>query len=95
MERLLSIVPLSRRGFNARFMRRGKRQGLEVLEAAMASSISQAREGSLYLNDWRVKSPVFESNKKLLEDLSVNLRYCGEAGKAAEVKALGEYGDEY
>ena len=65
----------------------GKAAGAEVLEAAMASSISQAREGSLYLMIGGEES-VFESNKKLLEDLSVNLRYCGEAGKAAEVKAL-------
>lgn len=65
----------------------GKAAGAEVLEAAMASSISQAREGSLYLMIGGEES-VFETHKKLLEDLSVNLRYCGEIGKAAEVKAL-------
>lgn len=65
----------------------GKAAKAEVLEAAMASSISQAREGSLYLMIGG-EEPVFAENKKLLEDLSVNLRYCGEIGKAAEVKAL-------
>ena len=65
----------------------GQAVGAEVLEAAMASSISQAREGSLYLMIGGEES-VFEANRKLLEDLSTNLRYCGEIGKAAEVKAL-------
>lgn len=65
----------------------GQEAGAEVLEAAMASSISQAREGSLYLMIGG-EERVFEAEKKLLEDLSVNLRYCGEIGKAAEVKAL-------
>ena len=65
----------------------GKAAGADVLEAAMASSISQARDGSLYLMIGGEES-VFEAHKKLLEDLSVNLRYCGEIGKAAEVKAL-------
>lgn len=64
-----------------------KAVGAEVLEAAMASSISQAREGSLYLMIGGAQS-VFDTHQKLLEDLSVNLRYCGEMGKAAEVKAL-------
>ncbi len=65
----------------------GKAVGAEVLEAAMASSISQAREGTLYLMIGGEES-VFTSNQKVLEDLSVNLRYCGEIGKAAEVKSL-------
>ena len=65
----------------------GKVVGADVLEAAMASSISQAREGSLYLMIGGEES-VFDAHQKLLKDLSVNLRYCGEIGKAAEVKAL-------
>lgn len=65
----------------------GKAAGAQVLEAAMASSISQAREGSLYLMIGGEES-VFEANQAVLQDLSVNLRYCGEIGKAAEVKAL-------
>lgn len=65
----------------------GKDAGAEVLEAAMASSISQARDGSLYLMIGGEES-AFEAHQKLLQDLSVNLRYCGAIGKAAEVKAL-------
>lgn len=61
--------------------------GAETLEAAMASSISQAREGSLYLMIGGAES-TFSAHQKLLEDLSVNLRHCGPIGKAAEVKAL-------
>jgi 3-hydroxyisobutyrate dehydrogenase-like beta-hydroxyacid dehydrogenase len=34
------------------------------------------------------KREVFESSKDLLDDLSVNLRFVGEAGRAAQVKAL-------
>lgn len=65
----------------------GRAAGASVLEGAMASSISHAREGKLYLMVGG-DEPVFEKQKALLEDLSVNLRFCGEIGKAAEVKAL-------
>jgi 3-hydroxyisobutyrate dehydrogenase-like beta-hydroxyacid dehydrogenase len=34
------------------------------------------------------KAEVFESAKDLLNDLSINLRFVGEAGRAAQVKAL-------
>ena len=62
--------------------------GAKTLEACMASSISHAREGNLYL---MVSGDVdaFESNRQLLEDLSIKLRFIeGGPGKAAEVKAL-------
>ena len=65
----------------------GKEVGAEVLEGAMASSISQARDGSLFLMIGGDKE-VFDRHHGILEDLSVNLRYCGEIGRAAEVKAL-------
>ena len=61
--------------------------GAATLEGCMASSITQAREGTLYLMVGG-KKDVFEKVKDLLEDLSVNLRFVGEAGKAAQVKAL-------
>ena len=63
------------------------RRKADVLEACMASSISHARTGNLYLM-MGGKEPVFKKNRKLLEDLSLNLQYIGGAGKAAEVKAL-------
>lgn len=61
--------------------------GAETLEGCMASSITQAREGTLYLMIGG-KEETFEKVKDLLNDLSVNLRFVGEAGKAAQVKAL-------
>lgn len=61
--------------------------GAKALEACMASSITQAREGTLYLMIGGERS-VFDETKPLLEDLSVSLRYIGEIGTAAKVKAL-------
>lgn len=62
--------------------------GASTLEACMASSISHAREGQLYL---MVSGDVaaFQKCQKVLEDLSVKLRFIeGGAGRASEVKAL-------
>jgi len=61
--------------------------GCQTLEGCMASSITQAREGTLYLMIGG-KQEVFEGVKDLLDDLSINLRFVGEAGRAAQVKAL-------
>lgn len=64
-----------------------KRRKADSIEACMASSISHARTGQLYLMIG-ADDEVFAANKKLLEDLSLNLRHIGKIGKAAEVKAL-------
>jgi 3-hydroxyisobutyrate dehydrogenase-like beta-hydroxyacid dehydrogenase len=61
--------------------------GGRSLEACMASSIMQARQGTLYLMCGG-RPNVFESAKPLLEKLSAHLRYIGPAGEAAKVKAL-------
>ena len=61
--------------------------GGQSLEACMASSITQARHGTLYLMCGG-RETVFESAKPLLEKLSARLRYIGSAGEAAKVKAL-------
>ena len=61
--------------------------GASSLEASMASSISQAREGSLYLMI-AGKKEVFDSCEGVLNQLSTKLRYIGKAGEAAKVKAL-------
>ena len=61
--------------------------GAESLEACMASSITQAREGSLYLMCGG-KELSFQRAKPLLEKLRSSMRYVGPAGKAAQVKAL-------
>jgi 3-hydroxyisobutyrate dehydrogenase len=61
--------------------------GAATIEACMASSISHARNGQLYLMVGAEKA-VFAKHKALLDDLSVSLRHIGAVGKAAEVKAL-------
>lgn len=64
-----------------------KKAGAATIEACMASSISHARNGQLYLMIGSDKA-VYEKNLKLLQDLSISLRHIGAVGKAAEVKAL-------
>jgi 3-hydroxyisobutyrate dehydrogenase len=66
---------------------KAEKAGAQSLEAAMASSITQAREGSLYLMCGG-KPEAFERAKPVLEKLSASMRYVGPAGKAAQVKAL-------
>ena len=61
--------------------------GASSLEACMASSIPQARNGELFLMVGGDET-VFESTKPLLDDLSEALHFVGPAGKASEVKAL-------
>jgi len=67
--------------------RRAEIFGGEVLEACMASSIPQARQGMLYLMCGG-DDAVFAHLKPLLENLSSALRLVGPAGCAAQVKAL-------
>ena len=57
------------------------------LEALMASSITQAREGTLYLMCGG-KESTFEQANSILNALSSKLLYIGPAGEAAKVKAL-------
>ncbi|MBK1826123.1 NAD(P)-dependent oxidoreductase [Haloferula rosea] len=61
--------------------------GASALEACMASSIPQAREGTLYLMTAGDES-VFKKLEPMLKDLSKSLRYVGTTGQAAKVKAL-------
>ena len=61
-----------------------KTAGAESLEGCMASSVTQARDGTLYLMLGGENDRVEE----LLSKLSVNKRYVGTSGKAAQVKAL-------
>jgi 3-hydroxyisobutyrate dehydrogenase len=61
-----------------------------TLEACMASSIPQARQGTLYLMVGG-RSEVFDRVKPLLAKLTSDgqtMRYLGAAGRAAQVKAL-------
>src|SRR5712671_694995 len=66
---------------------KAEKAGAQSLEACMASSITQAREGSLYLMCGG-KPEAFDRAKPILEKLSASMRFVGAAGKAAEVKAL-------
>ena len=61
--------------------------GAKTLEAAMASSIDQARNGTLYLMVGG-SDAIFQENKELLDVLSIALRHTGDIGSAAKVKAL-------
>ena len=59
----------------------------ESLEACMASSITQAREGTLYLMCGG-EAAAFNRAKPILEKLGSSVRFVGPAGRAAIVKAL-------
>ena len=61
--------------------------GAQCLEACMASSIPQARNGELFLMIGGDEA-IFNANKTLLDDISKALHFVGPAGKASEVKAL-------
>ena len=61
--------------------------GANSLEACMASSITQARDGTLYLMCGG-REEVYQRVDPLLESLSISRRYIGSAGTAAQVKAL-------
>lgn len=63
------------------------KHGAQSLEGCMASSITQAREGTLYLMCGGAEE-AFDQAKPILDSMSVSLRYVGEAGSAAQVKAL-------
>lgn len=67
--------------------RLAEERGARALEACMASSIPQARNGTLYLMV-AGREAVFTQLKPLLEKMSASLKYVGPAGKAAQVKAL-------
>lgn len=61
--------------------------GAFTLAASMASSITQARQGTLYLMIGGERK-VYERLEPLLRDLSASLRYVGPVGHAAKIKAL-------
>ncbi len=62
-------------------------RGGRCLEACMAGSITHAREGTLYLMCGG-KPEVFARAKVVLEALGTKVQYIGQAGEAAQVKAL-------
>jgi 3-hydroxyisobutyrate dehydrogenase len=64
-----------------------KKAGAETLEACMASSITQAREGKLYLMCGG-REKTFRKAEPILKELGSVVRFVGKAGEAAKVKAL-------
>jgi 3-hydroxyisobutyrate dehydrogenase len=64
-----------------------KKAGGQTLEACMASSIPQAREGSLYLMCGG-EEEAFERAEPVLKELGSTVRFIGKSGQAAKVKAL-------
>ncbi len=64
-----------------------KKAKASSLEACMASSITQARQGTLYLMIGGNEG-VFNRVKPVLEKLSASMRFVGATGQAAKVKAL-------
>src|SRR3989441_8954132 len=64
-----------------------EKAGAQTLEACMASSIPQAREGKLYLMCGG-KEEAFRTAEPILNELAAQIRFIGKAGEAAKVKAL-------
>jgi 3-hydroxyisobutyrate dehydrogenase len=61
--------------------------GAESLEACMASSITQARDGKLYLMCGGDEE-TFRKAEPILKELGSTIRFIGKSGEAAKVKAL-------
>jgi 3-hydroxyisobutyrate dehydrogenase len=64
-----------------------EKAGAEALEACMASSITEAREGKLYLMCGG-NEKTFRKVEPILKELASSVRFIGKAGEAAKVKAL-------
>jgi 3-hydroxyisobutyrate dehydrogenase len=67
--------------------RRCEGSGASSLEACMASSIPQAREGTLFLMAGG-RRETFDRVAPILRQMSSALIYVGESGRAAQLKAL-------
>jgi 3-hydroxyisobutyrate dehydrogenase len=74
-------------GTHVEVEKRAKAAGAATLEGCMASSIPQARNGTLYLMCGGDRE-TFDRVKPILEKLSSALRFIGSTGQAAQVKAL-------
>lgn len=62
-------------------------RGGASIEACMAGSITQARQGTLYLMCGGIRN-AFDRARPVLDAMGTTVRYIGPAGKAAAVKAL-------
>jgi 3-hydroxyisobutyrate dehydrogenase len=66
---------------------KGSESGADVLEAPMASSVTHAREGKLYMM-LAGNEAVYKRAEPILKEMTTSMRYIGGYGKAAELKAL-------
>jgi 3-hydroxyisobutyrate dehydrogenase len=64
-----------------------EKAGAQSLEACMASSITQAREGKLYLMCGG-SDAAFRKAEPILKELASTVRFIGKAGEAPKLKAL-------
>jgi 3-hydroxyisobutyrate dehydrogenase len=74
-------------GVHLEVERLAAKAGARTLEACMASSITQARGGTLYLMCGGTEA-AFNDAQPVLEKLGKTVRFIGKAGEAAKVKAL-------
>ena len=70
------------------------KHGAESLEGCMASSITQAREGTLYLMCGG-KKETFDKAHAILDSMSISLRYIGEAWTSSTGQSTREHGHEH
>ena len=82
-----STAPRSRRRCMWKSKSWPNKAGAQSLEACMASSITQAREGTLYLMCGG-NEDAFRKAEPILKELAAQIRFVGKAGEAAKVKAL-------
>ena len=66
---------------------RARAAGAQTLEGCMASSIPQARNGTLFLMVAGERA-TYEEIELILRELSSALVYCGATGRAAQIKAI-------
>jgi 3-hydroxyisobutyrate dehydrogenase len=64
-----------------------RKVGAQTMEGCMASSIPQAREGTLYLMCGGSNEAIARA-EPILQKLSTSMRHVGSTGEAAKVKAL-------
>ena len=74
-------------GVHVEVQRRAEAAGAHSIEACMASSIPQARNGTLYLMIGG-RREIYDRLEPMFKQMSSSLKYIGEAGRAAQVKAL-------
>ena len=74
-------------GTHVEIERRARSRGAASLEASMASSITQAREGTLYLMVGGERETLARV-RPVLESMSASIKHVGPAGEAAKLKAL-------